>query len=175
MLGGTQVYNDGTWILQGGGADIANTADQFHGVWKILDGDGSVSARVTSLVHTDAYAKAGVMLRQSVEPGSPYYAVFVTPDKGLIVQYRLAQDANTVLNNYPEVTRLPVYLMVAHAGNVYSAYYSYDGVNWNIIPNETRTLDMPTSLFAMLAMTSHSSLQMGTAIFDSVNVTGAIG
>jgi len=175
MLGGTQVYDNGKWTLQGGGADIGKTSDQFHGVWQYLDGDGSVSARVISVAHTDAYAKAGVMLRQSVEPGSPFYAVFVTPDKGLIVEYRQSQNTISVLNDFKTVTQLPIYLMVAHTGDNFSAYYSYDGINWNIVPNETRTLDMPSSLFAILAMTSHSTLQMGTATFDSVNISGIIG
>jgi outer membrane protein assembly factor BamB len=175
MLGGTQVYDTGKWTLQGGGADIANTADQFHGVWQVLDGNGSVSARVIAVVHTDTYAKAGVMLRQSEEPGSPYYAVFATPDNGFIVQYRQSQGDISVLNNFPAVTKLPIYLKVAHVGNDFSAYYSEDGIDWTIIPNETRTLNMPTTLFAGLAMTSHSSLQLGTATFDSVNIIGAIG
>ncbi len=170
MLGGSQVYNNGTWTLQGGGADIGATADQFHGDWQYLSNDGSVSARVTSVSHSDAYAKAGVMLRQSTEPGSPYYAIFTTPNKGLIVQYRKAQGEVSVLNDFHIDNTLPIYLKVVRVGNTFSSYTSRDGVNWNILVSETVTFDMSTTLMAALAMTSHNSLQLGTATFDSVNI-----
>jgi len=170
MLGGSQVYKDGTWTLQAGGADIGNTADQFHGVWQLLPNDGSVSARVTTVSDTDDYSKAGVMLRQSVQPGSPYYAIFVTPRKGVIVQYRDAQGVTSVANDIPIDYKLPIYLEVARVGNSFSAYTSEDGVNWRLVDGETRTLNMSETLMAGLAFTSHSSLQPGTATFDTVNL-----
>lgn len=170
MLGGTQVYKNGVWTLQAGGADIGKTADQFHGAWQVLTNDGSVSAHVTAIADTDDYAKAGVMLRQSVEPGSPYYAIFVTAKKGLIVQYRVGQDVISVANDVPGNYKTPVYLKVGRVGNNFSAYMSNDGVNWQLIPGSTKTLNMSAKLLAGLAVTSHSTLQLCTATFDTVYI-----
>ena len=60
--------------------------------------------------------------------------------------------------------------MVSRVGNVFNAYYSEDGVNWIMLKGETKTMDLPTTLFAGLAMTSHAELLLGTATFDSVSI-----
>ena len=165
MLPGSQIYNSGNWLLQGAGDDIARTEDQFHGVWQTLSFSGSVVARVTSIQKLNDFTKAGVMLREGMDPGSPFYAIFATPDKGLVVEYREQQEGNAALNDFPLVTNLPIYLRVTRIGNVFNAYYSQDGANWIMLPGETKTMDLPTTLFAGLAMTSHAELLLGTATF----------
>jgi len=170
MLPGSQIYNSGSWLLQGAGDDIARTEDQFHGVWQTLSNNGSVVARVTSIQKLNDHSKAGVMLREGMDPGSPFYAIFATPDKGLVVEYREQQEGNAALNDFPLVTKFPIYLMVSRVGNVFNAYYSEDGVNWIMLKGETKTMDLPTTLFAGLAMTSHAELLLGTATFDSVSI-----
>jgi len=170
MLPGTQIYTAGNWVLQGAGADIGQTQDQFHGVWQTLSNNGSVSARVTSIQKLDSYSKAGVMLREGMDPGSPYYAILATANSGLIVSYRDKQEGYTTLHDIPLVKQLPIYLKVTRAGNVFNAYYSQDGVHWIVVPGATATVNMPASLFAGLAMTSHASLLLGTATFDTVRI-----
>jgi hypothetical protein len=61
---------DGTWSEVGGGSDIWGTSDSFHLVSQNLSGDGTVSAQVTSQHNTSAWAKAGVMMRASTDPGA---------------------------------------------------------------------------------------------------------
>src|SRR6266705_3579188 len=81
---GTQSTSNGTWTVQAGEADIFGTSDQFHYVWQTLAGDGSVSAQVVSLTNTSSNAKAGVMLRLTSDPGSPFYDALVTPGRGVL-------------------------------------------------------------------------------------------
>ena len=90
---GQQTLTGGQWSLFGGGGDIWGTADAFHFVSQTLAADGSISAHVTAQANTDPWAKAGVMLRATTDPGSPYYAAFVTPGNGIAVQWRTAQGA----------------------------------------------------------------------------------
>ena len=168
LLPGSQVYNSGNWLLQGAGEDIAGTADQFHGVWQTLSADGSVSARVTSVENVDPFSKAGVMLRIGMDPGSPYFAVFSTPHQDLLVQYRETQGGNSAMDDFFVPTKLPLYLKVTRVGNIFKAFYSQDGINWTKI-GTTKTINMPNKVFAGIAMTSHATLQEGTATFDSVN------
>jgi hypothetical protein len=113
--------------VQGAGADIWGTSDQFHYAWQSLSIDGGVSARVITQTATDAWAKAGVMLRGSTDPGAPYYAAFVTPANGIAIQYRAAQGGSA--GQAVTLTgTLPAYLKVARAGSTYTAYTSSDGV-----------------------------------------------
>jgi outer membrane protein assembly factor BamB len=172
LLSGTQMYDNGSWLLQAAGADIANTSDQFHAVWQKLTNNGNVSARVTSIKQLNDYSKAGVMLREGEDPGSRFYAIFTTPQKGLVVEYREVQGGNAALIDIPlsDQTKIPVYLKVTREGDLFNAYYSQDGVNWTVVEGQQKTIPMSTTLFAGLALTSHSQTNIGTATIDSVHV-----
>ena len=96
--------------MTGGGGDIWGTSDSFHYVWQTMAGDGTVSSQVVSQTVTDPYAKAGVMIRASSDPGSPYYAVYVTAGNGIVVQSRDAVGDNAVqagLDQFRNGTGLP--------------------------------------------------------------------
>jgi hypothetical protein len=66
--------------MSGGGTDIWGRSDQFRFAYKQLSGDGSVVAKVHSLTATDMWAKAGVMIRDSLDPASTYAFMTPTPD-----------------------------------------------------------------------------------------------
>src|SRR5207245_3927020 len=146
-----------------------STADQFHFAWQQLSADGSVSARVVSQTNSSASAKAGVMLRQSSDPGSPYYAILVTPGNGIQVQVRKTQGGNTQKLTTTAGT-VPVYLWVARSGSSYSAYISSDGINWTWVTGSSITLSMSGPVLAGLAVTSHNASALSTVTFDTVNV-----
>src|SRR5438128_1021348 len=165
-LTGNQYLISGTWTVQGSGSDIWGTFDQFRYAWQSLASDGSVSAHITSQANTDAWAKAGVMLRQSTDPGSPYYAILVTPSNGIVVQYRTtlgggAQQSAGITGTVPN------YLMVARSGNTYSAYTSSDGYSWTLLAGSSVTLSMSGPVMAGMAVTSHNTGALGTVTFDT--------
>ena len=62
------------------GTDIWDVADQFRYAYKNLSGNGSIMVRVDSLVHSNVWAKAGVMIRETLEAGSKHAFVAVTPE-----------------------------------------------------------------------------------------------
>ena len=93
---GSKYLSGGAWTIQGGGADIWGTGDQFHFVWQSLAADGGISARVVSRTNTNSWAKAGVMLRQSSDPNSAFCAAMLTPAYGIAVQYRAATGTSAV-------------------------------------------------------------------------------
>ncbi len=159
--------------MQAGGNDIWGTADQFHYVWQQLPADGNVSAHITALTSASAWAKAGVMLRQNTNTGSPYYAILATTGNGVVVQYRTTQGLTT--NQIGGITaKAPTYLKVSRSGSVYSAYTSSDGVNWTLVPKSSLTLNLSGPALAGLAFTSHNANALGTATFDTVSISGAI-
>jgi outer membrane protein assembly factor BamB len=89
VIVGDQSQSGGIWTLKGAGQSINSYGDQFHFVWQSLAANGTVSAHITSQTNTNASAQAGVMLRQSTNAASAYYAAFVTPGNGILVQYPL--------------------------------------------------------------------------------------
>jgi galactose oxidase len=171
---GQQTVTGSTWSVSGGGDDIWGTADAFHFVDQTMAADGTVTAHVTAQSNTSPWAKAGVMLRATTDPGSPYYAAFVTPANGVVVQWRTAQGASTAQVATPGTT--PTYLRVGRytaAGNVYyTAYTSPNGTTWTMVPGSTQILTgLSGTLRAGLAVTSHNQGTSSTVGFDTVSVT----
>jgi outer membrane protein assembly factor BamB len=167
---GGQTLSGGSWSVQGGGGDIWGTVDSFHYVWQTLAGGGSARAQVASQTPTDPWAKAGVMIRASTDPGSAYYAAYVTPSSGLVVQTRTAQGASAT-----QVAQLagvpPVYLEVTWSGSTFTASTSSDGTTWTAVPGSVMSIPaISGSALAGLAVTAHNTTTLSTAQFSSVTI-----
>ena len=76
---GTVVYAAGQYSVSGSGSDIWDSADAFRFTYRSLTGDGEMAARVVSLDNTDAWAKAGVMIRETLAADSTFAMSIVTP------------------------------------------------------------------------------------------------
>src|SRR6266566_3790505 len=167
-LAGSQSLSNGVWTVAGSGTDIGGTVDQFHFVWQMLASDGGIRARVLSQTNTNSAAKAGVMLRASTDPSAPFYAVVVTPQKGIYVLDRLTQGGGV-----HTVTTLagvaPVYLQVQRVGTTFIAYTSSDGSSWTPVAGSTVAINVTGTLLAGMAVTSHTTSKVNTATFDTVS------
>lgn len=168
-LAGSQTYTNGTWTLQGAGWDLWLTSGQYHYAWQTMAGDGSLSARIDSQSSTEEWAKAGLLITASTDPQAPHYGVFMTPNHGVMVQYRTSTGA------YAQQAALapgmtPLYLRIVRVGATFAAYTSGDGAAWTPIPGSTVALPLSGPVLAGLAITSHMSGTLGTATFDSVSL-----
>ena len=176
---GSQIFNcfTKTWTLGGGGFDIFFKTDQFHFVWQKMDGDGSLSTRTNFLAQTELdvregndYAKAGVMLRVNTSPGSPYYGVFITPQHGIMVQYRKKQGDNTGEATLPDVPKGAIFLRVERIGNIFTAYVSKDDNDWTAIDGSSIELNTGNTMLAGLAVTSHNPGALRAVTFDTIDI-----
>jgi outer membrane protein assembly factor BamB len=167
---GNQSLSNGTWTVSGSGGDIWGTADQFRYVWQSLSGGGTVTAHITAQTNTDNWAKAGVMFRTSTDPGSPTYAIFVTPGNGITVQRRTAQGGSMQKLANPAGT-VPAWLQAVFNGTSFSAYISADGTTWSLIPGSSTTMSIGTTLLAGLAVTSHNNCCLSTATMETVSTS----
>jgi hypothetical protein len=164
---GSQTLSGSTWSVTGGGGDIWGAADSFHYVYRPLAADGTISADVTSQANSSAWAKGGLMMRLTTDPGSPYYAVFMTPSNGVAVQWRSAQGGST--SQVTTTGTVPLYLEITRSGTTYSAYTSPDGVTWTLVPGSAVTLaSLSGSLLEGLAVTSHNTAQYSTVTYSSL-------
>ena len=69
---GAASYRDRTWTVRGGGAEIWTTgADSAHFAYRAIDGDCAMVARVASVERTHENAKAGLMIRTSLDARAP--------------------------------------------------------------------------------------------------------
>ncbi len=172
----------GTFTMSAAGADIWNTSDEFRYAYKQLSGAGSITAQVLSVENTDPWAKAGVMIRQTLDAGSKFAAVYITPGNGCRYQARRtpgsSATSDTADNAFtPEQTAIkaPYWIKIERdATDNFNGYYSSDGVSWQAMPWNPQRISMPSNVYIGLAFTSHSSGVIGEAQFSDVTTTGAV-
>jgi hypothetical protein len=171
---------DGIYTMTASGADIWGTADEFRYAYKQLGGAGSITAKVESVENTDPWAKCGVMIRETLEPGSKFAAVYITPGNGCRFQGRLtpAADATSdtsVASAEQMAITAPYWIKLERdaAGN-FNGYYSSDGISWQAMTWNPQKISMPANVYIGLALTSHSSGVTGKAEFSNVQTTGTV-
>ena len=110
-------------------ASTSGTADEFRFAYQQLNGDGSIVVKVDSVSNTNGWAKAGVMIRESLDPSSPFAYVVATPAQGVSFGWRLlpggACDSATQAG-----LRTPQWVKLTRTANAFTAQYSADGSTW---------------------------------------------
>jgi len=162
----------GTYNMTGSGADIWNEADEFHYAYKTLTGVGSMAAKVESVSNTNNWAKAGVMIRESLEPGSVHASMVVTPGQGVSFQRRTFTD-DTSSNTDSAGIEAPYWVKIERdlAGN-FTSYSSANGSTWDLLGTDSIT--MGSNVYIGLAVTSHDAARTCEAVFTNVSTTGTV-
>jgi polygalacturonase/regulation of enolase protein 1 (concanavalin A-like superfamily) len=156
--------------VKGSGSDIWDVADEFQFDYQTLTGDGTITGRVASLQPTDNWAKAGVMIRETLATGSRHAFAAVTVANGIAFQRRTATNGQSSHTSGPAVAA-PYWVRLTRSANTFSAYSSADGTNWTLIGQDT--IAMATTVFVGLAVTSHLDGTLNTVTFDHVVVNSA--
>jgi regulation of enolase protein 1 (concanavalin A-like superfamily) len=177
---GARFIDDGTTItMSAAGDDIWNNADAFRFAYKKLNGDGSITAKVNSIVQTDVWAKAGVMIRESLTPGSANAANIVSAASGVSFQYRNFTD-DVSANVGQGSLAAPYWVRLTRTGNTFKAEMSADGKTWSIIGTDaaasSHDVVMGSSLYIGLCVTSHNTNAKiaTTGVFSDVKTTGGV-
>jgi hypothetical protein len=163
-LAGTDAVDTATATIQvtGSGVDIWGTADGFRYVYRPLRGDGVIEGRVNSITNTNAWAKAGVMIRESLAPGARNVFAFVTPGYGVRSQVRASTDGATT-STATTGTAAPYWVRLVRSGDVIVASRSADGIAW--VSVATYTVPMGADVYAGFAVTSHDNTVLATGVF----------
>ncbi len=169
-----------TYTMTGTGWDIWGTADEFHFAYKTLSGVGSIVAKVLSVDNTDPWAKAGVMIRETLEPGSKFAAVYITPGNGCRLQVRTNTDGDatsdtSVATSEQIAINAPYWIKLERdAFGNFRGYYSSDGMTWQQLVWR-QSIPMSTDVYVGLAVTSHNVAATCQAKFSNVMITGTAG
>jgi hypothetical protein len=169
----------GTYTMTASGADIwavnGVEADEFHFAYKMLTGAGSIVAKVNSVENTNAWAKAGVMIRETLDPDSAHAFACVTPANGVAFQYRLGTGATSQSANQTGITA-PYWVKLERSiAGSFMVYHSANGSNWQPVTGAmSQTISMGANVYIGLALTSHDTALMCQAVFSNVTTTGNV-
>jgi regulation of enolase protein 1 (concanavalin A-like superfamily) len=156
-----------TYSVTGGGADVWGTADALHYAYQTLTGDGRIVARVASVQNTNAWTKAGVMIRETTDPGSAQAFMLISFSKGLAYQRRPATGGTSV-STTGALGNAPYWLRLDRVGNTFNAYQSADGAIWSLV--DTATIPMGAAVLVGMGVSSHTTTATATATFDNVSI-----
>jgi uncharacterized repeat protein (TIGR03806 family) len=169
-LPGESHIAEGVFTVIGGGADIWDRSDAFQYLYQPLRGDGQIVARVTAVGNSDAWAKAGVMIRGDLKDNSPHAFCLLTFSQGVAFQRRATAAGESEHTGGPE-SKFPLWVKLERRGRLFRSAVSSDGVAWKQVGEQE--IEMGPDVFAGLAVTAHNNSASCTATFDHVSVTGS--
>jgi ABC-2 family transporter protein len=199
LASGAQNHNTSPNVATGPGGEAVT--DTFYFVRQPLDGNGSITVRVTSLTGTgqptprpdgftgppltEPWAKAGIIMKQSTAPGSPYAAIMATPGHGVRMQDNFTHDTAGPAGAVAAAS--PRWLRLTRSGDTLTGYASANGISWTMV-GRARLGGLPSTVQAGLFVASPQDLQatqtfggnnnggggptQATAIFDHVSLQG---
>lgn len=165
-VAGSASLAQGVFTLRGSGADIWDKADAFRYGFQMQHGDGTLTARVLRVSNTDNFAKAGIMIRESLNPDAKYAFVYATPTAGALFEQRdgTASKAKSVTTT--PVLAAAYWLRLTRQGDVFTAYFSENGSAWTKMGSTTMAMFKP--VYVGLAVCAHKFEAVCEAQFDQV-------
>jgi len=156
------------------GADVGHYHDEFYYAYKRLSGNGSIEAQVLSVENTDGWAKAGVMIRETLDPNSAHAMVVVSPENGVAFQGRPNTGGESFNSpEEPPEVEAPHWVRLSRSANLFTAEHSDDGATWEVL-GTVRSLPMAGDVYIGLALTSHNVDETCTATFSDVTTSGGV-
>jgi hypothetical protein len=171
----------GTFTMTGSGTDIWDVGpgageyhDEFHFAYKTLAGAGSIAVRVNSVQNTNAWAKAGVMIRETLNADSKHAMMIVSASSGVSFQRRPETGGASAADTTADITA-PYWVKIERSiSGTFSAYSSADGATWQKL-GVSEPIQMGTNVYIGLAVTAHSAGAVCQGVFTNVTTTGTVG
>ena len=171
---GTTMIQTNGLDLTGGGA-IGGTMDAAQFNYLTQSGNFDVRVRVQSLGLSNPWARAGLMARAGLDPGSAFAAVFATPSiANCFFDSRSTEGAaDSTTGSFP-VNYPNTWLRLTRSGNQFTGYASFDGTNWVQLGSMSLSAN---PVYLGLAVASQADGQTTLAQFRDFGtvVGGAIG
>ncbi len=153
------------------GAGAGNYHDEFHYGYKRLSGVGTIVAQVLSVGNTNGSAKAGVMIRDTLDPNSAHAMVVMTPGNGVLFEGRTVKGGLSFSTSQTGITA-PHWVRLTRSANTLTGEHSTDGATWETV--DTQDVPMAADVYVGLALTSHNVNVTCVAEFSDVTTTGSV-
>jgi len=161
-----------TYTITARGTGITGASDQFHFAYQRLSGVGSITAKVVSMTNTGTAAKAGVMIRETLEPGSAHAMVVIQSSSGITFQDRPSTSAALATVATEAGITVPYWVRLSRSGNTLTGERSPDGSNWETMG--TANVLMQADVYVGLCLTSGNADATCTAEFSNVDTDGTV-
>ncbi|HEX3359168.1 MAG TPA: hypothetical protein VHS31_19470 [Tepidisphaeraceae bacterium] len=179
-IAGSYAESGSVVTLTGSGGDIWNTSDQFQFAYSTLTGSNiTLTARVASIPSGSSAvnAKAGVMIRDSLDANSPYVDLVISPSGKIRYDSRTTfGGSSTESTPNPNSFTMPYWLRVTRtlasgSNYVFKVFSSPDGLSW-VQVGSSQIISMGPTAFVGIALTAVTNSVLATATYDNISITG---
>ena len=148
-LPGSVRHEGGIFTVRSAGMNIDGEADSFHYVFKPVRADTEIVAEVVSIQYSHPFAKAGLMMRESLNEYSRHVMLALTAERGGALQFRPGERAATQSSSLRNIYA-PTWLKLRRQSNEFTAYISPNGRLWSVL--EKISVPMNQNIYVGLAL-----------------------
>jgi hypothetical protein len=183
MTPGSTTLDQNVLTITASGSDIGGQTDGFRFVAMARNEENyTLSAKLLEKPtqgtgNDQAVAKAGVMIRESLDPASRHAMVEGTAGQGVAFEWRKAYHSDKEQGNAQGTadaqTTYPQWLRITRTGDEITGFQSADGTNFTQIGQAVAVPGLSVNQFtyAGLAVTARKDGLYGTGKFDAASVT----
>ena len=158
----------GQYRITGSGANIWAKEDQFQYVWKEMSGNFAITATMQFLGQGADHRKAGIMLRQSLDPDSAYGDIVIHGTGMPGIQWRSNKGENTNAFDLPFDGTGKFKLKLVRNGVGLTVSIAKDGGPLKEVARTEVTFRNP--ILVGLVVCSHQADASDTVVFSDVSV-----
>jgi len=166
---GSVVYNPESqeYIIEGSGSNMWSDQDEFHFLWKPLDGDFLLRAKIEFVgIGVEPHRKTGWTIRDSLGTSSPHVSAVVHGDGLTSLQFRRIQGAET--EEVKSEGQGPAMIQLERKGNRYTMSTSHDGNSYLSVHIED--VNLKNKVYVGLFVCSHNADVIEKVIFRNVEI-----
>ena len=170
--GSSQMSSEGEFEISSCGAGIGGTNDAFHFFFQKFTGDFEFEARVVNpgKLTMRGEAKAGLMIRESLDPAAPYEMVYAPTGPEAIADYRLKSGATDLSHTLSRLAWQPCWLKIARVDERVAVWHSTDRNLWYPARFGGTLRGLPKEVYVGLATSGGEDGAQNTATFDNVTL-----
>lgn len=129
-LSGSLSCTGKTFDIEASGSDIWDNCDGFHFAYQWVSADAEIYTKVESLTGTHDWAKAGVMIRETLAGDSKMAFVGLTNVNGVATNHRVLRNTMAESGEKLSTGKAPYWVKLVRTGNYISYFVSANGHNW---------------------------------------------
>jgi hypothetical protein len=158
----------GSLYAVAGAGNLSGLTDNFRFAYQPLSADGEIKAQINSIQNAGSNGCVGLMIRESLTPGSSYTLLGVSPSGAFRWQDRTGTAAASSASDSGAGSPPNAWARLVRSGNSFQGYTSTDGANWTLVKSTTNT--MASNIYIGLAVASGISTSLSTATFTNLTV-----
>ncbi|MEX0360519.1 MAG: biopolymer transporter TolR, partial [Allomuricauda sp.] len=166
---GAVFYDSNTqkYVVRASGANMWGDTDNFHYLWRSIQGDFIIRAQVEFLgPGVNEHRKLGLTVRNGLHSGAAMVNATVHGGDGLTsLQYRLADDDET--KEVQSADNAPTVIQLERRGNLFIMSTATFGVPLTSVQQE---VSLNNEVYVGLSLCSHDADVVETAIFKNVRI-----